>query len=103
MDRNHVALVLIAGLTTATAPAASANGAPRFRLSGSGSLTQEVPAQDNGRFAIKAALDQHAGQPARAPEALTSARFALSAVASSNSLVCYDDTIFRDGFDGTGL
>ena len=81
-------------------PAATADAAlPRFQFTGSGILMLDEPMQNSGNLQLKghltpalaAATTQQAGQ------------FALSALLSPSSLVCYNDTIFRDSFDGTGL
>ena len=55
-----------------------ANLRRQFPAPGDSTLSASQPAQEGGRFSLTALL-------------------------STSSLVCYNDTIFRDGFDGTGL
>ncbi len=92
--------VLLIPLVVAAASAAAQPA--RFNIVGNGNLTTDAPTQRSGRFALKAQL---MGPAARAYESTTQAngRFALSALLSTSPLACYYDTIFRDGFDGTGL
>ena len=71
----------------------------RFSMSGNGTLSTEQPAQTNDRWQLKASLSPTAVAPAMQADG----RFALTGVLSASSLVCYNDTIFRDSFDGTGL
>jgi len=85
---------------------AAANGTPdaqRFQLAGSGTLTLDQPVQKSADLRIKAYLSP--GDFARSPSSsvLKGGRFALSATLATSSLVCFNDTIFRDSFDGTGL
>lgn len=58
--------------------------------------------QANDRFTLKAQLVALASTVSELATQ-TNARFALNAALSTSSLVCYNDTIFRDSFDGTGL
>lgn len=83
--------------------AAGAASVQRYQLSGTGSITREAVQPSSERFKLSADLGVRAPGPSMAPASLTGGGFVLSAVASQNSLVCYNDTIFRDGFDGTGL
>jgi len=74
----------------------------RFAIAGEGTLAMDAPAQTSGRFLLKAQLVP----PTDVRTVLAmqrGERFSLSALLSTSSLVCYNDTIFRDGFDGTGL
>lgn len=75
----------------------------RFRSSAHAHLAPSPAKQKNSRFTLGAQLDAQQGAPVFQPVRQTSARFALTATVSASSLVCYNDTIFRDGFDGTGL
>lgn len=83
--------------------AANSTSAQRYDLHGTGTITRDAAVQDSNRFRLNANLSARGNGPGVAPEPLTGAGFALSAVASPSNLVCYNDTIFRDGFDGTGL
>jgi hypothetical protein len=106
MDAGHVtifrqrctALIAVLALSAVHASAQPA----RFSIAGEGQQAVDAPAQSNDRFALKAQL---AG-PVDASTALSTQagdRFSLTALLSTSSLVCYNDTIFRDGFDGTGF
>lgn len=81
--------------------AASAQPA-RFDIAGDASLAVSAPVQSVARYALKAQLVVAESTFATVTEQ-SDARFALNAALSTSSLVCYNDTIFRDGFDGTGL
>ena len=96
-------MIFVIAVTLASTPAA--NGAPdaqRFQLAGSGTLTLDQPMQKSGDLQIKAYLSP--SDFARPPSSSVQKgdRFVLSATLATSSLVCYNDTIFRDGFDGTG-
>ena len=73
--------------------------ADRFSLSGEGTLSIEPPAQTSERLRLAASLSPMAVAPAMHADG----RFALTGVLTAASLVCYNDTIFRDDFDGDGL
>ena len=83
--------------------AANSTSAQRYELHGTGTIINDAPVQDSNRFRLKANLGAQGNGPSVAPEPLTGAGFALSAIASPSSLVCYNDTIFRDDFDGDGF
>ena len=99
--RSLLATFIVA--TTDLALAASASASERFQISGEGTLHATRPILENSRFQLSATLAADAPAPYQAPDTLVGGRFALNAIASSNSLVCYNDTIFRDGFDGNGF
>jgi hypothetical protein len=67
-----------------------------------GSLARNALTQSDGRFALKARLTTQADARAVLSEQ-TSDRFSLIALLSSSSLICYNDTIFLDDFDGDGF
>jgi len=72
-----------------------------YELSGSSSLSLDAPVLRTGSLRLKATLSgaaTHAG-----PVIQSDARFALSATLGATALVCYNDTIFRDDFDGDGF
>ena len=71
----------------------------RFRMTGHGNLRLDIPAPANVAFRLDASLAPAATQhPSQTGE-----RFVLTGVLSMQSLVCYNDTVFRDDFDGDGL
>lgn len=98
------ALLLVAAALAFT-PAFAANAPPsqRFLLSGTGSLHGDPPIQAHGNFRLDATLLPVDAAITAAPPVQEDARFALMASVSASSLVCYNDTIFRDDFDGDGF
>jgi len=98
------ALLLVAAVI-ACAPAFAANAPPsqRFRLSGAGALRGDPPAQAGGKLRLNATLLPVDAALAASPPVQENERFALMASASATPLVCYNDTIFRDDFDGDGF
>lgn len=91
----------IAPGTILSASAAAAN-TQRFELSGSATLVPDAPVQRATSWRLQAQLSPALGT-AQAPPAQTGAGFSLVATASAVATACYNDTIFRDGFDGDGL
>jgi hypothetical protein len=83
--------------------ATSASELPRFQLVGTGTLTLDLPMLKSGNVQVKATLTPIDAAVVSSPPVQEGGRFALMADLSTASLVCYNDTIFRDGFDGTGL
>lgn len=78
----------------------TAGAQPRFQLSGTAHLSPTASPQANARYSLRAQLT--------APQASgafvqSGARYTLFAALSTASLACYNDTIFRDDFDGDGL
>lgn len=99
------ALVLLAsGLAASVVGAAEPAGQHAVaagadaRATGNGTLVQR-----GGRFQLSATLSEGTRAPAMAAAALEGGSYTLNAVASASSLVCYNDTIFRDDFDGDGF
>ena len=83
---------------------------PRFSMTGTAALSQRAPAQSNGSFELRGELQRVGGGAVAAPSLAApslawGARFVIDAspVATPASLVCYNDTIFRDDYDGDGL
>lgn len=73
-----------------------------YRLNGAGTLSLDAQVQQNGRLRLKAGLSPGA-TTAAALELPSGDRFVLAATLAATSLVCYNDTIFRDDFDGDGF
>jgi hypothetical protein len=97
--RGFLMLVGAATCASFAASATSASDSQRFQLAGSGTLTLDQPLQKSGNVQLSAYLTP----TALSPPTLEGGTFSLTALLSTSSLVCYNDTIFRDGFDGTGL
>jgi len=86
----------------ASAIAAESASARRFQLSGSATLTLDQPAQSDGIMRLKAYLTPKDAAIAVLPPVQEGGGFAMIARATSSVSVCYNDTIFRDDFDGDG-
>lgn len=80
-----------------------ADAAAQFELRVDASRSREVQLQRGGRFELQAEMSVELQQPSVAPAPLAGGAYILDAVASTSSLVCYNDTIFRDDFDGDGF
>lgn len=80
-----------------------ADAAPQFELRVDASRSREVQLQRGGRFELQAEMSVELRQPSVAPAPLAGGGYVLDAIASTSSLVCYNDTIFRDDFDGDGF
>ena len=98
------ALLLVAAAVACT-PAFAANAPPagRFRLSGTGTLRAGPAVQANAKLRLNATLLPVDAAIAASPPVQEDGRFALMASISATPLVCYNDTIFRDDFDGDGF
>lgn len=99
----RIASRLVAGLALCAATSGAVRAAEtRFRLHAEAHLERNTSIHAGARFELSGQLGLPQPAPASAWALQTRARFMLTATASA-SLVCYNDTIFRDGFDGTGL
>jgi hypothetical protein len=78
-------------------------GRARFQLEGSGIATMNQSVQKSAHIQLRAFLTPDDAGEGTTSNVAQGERFAVSATFSAASLVCYNDTIFRDGFDGTGL
>jgi len=95
-------LAALLGCAACNALALHSPQSHRFVLSGSGSLTLDTPTLSRGQLQLKAMLSASVTPPP-APTIQSSSRFALSGTLAAASLVCYNDTIFRDDYDGDGF
>ena len=96
---RQTVLLGLFGLALSCSEVSAVEPAPRYTVTGFGTLSFDPPAQKDGRLQLEASLSPLAAQSA--PESTD--RFFLTGTLSSTSLVCYYDTIFRDSFDGNGL
>jgi hypothetical protein len=102
----HGFWLIVSSATACVSFAASATTAsdpPRFQLAGSGTLQLDPLVQKSGNVQLKAYLTPNDAAISASLPAQEGGKFSLAALLSTSSLVCYNDTIFRDGFDGTGL
>jgi len=98
--------LLVGGAATCILSAASATTAPdphHFQLVGSGSLNLDQPVQKGESVLLKAILTPTNAAFTASTLVQEGGRFAMTASLATESLVCYNDTIFRDSFDGTGF
>lgn len=98
--RTALATALVLGWVSVTT--AESTSTHRYQLSGSASLTVDPPIQRSGDLRLRATLAPDA-VVSDAPPAQSGAGFELTGLLSASSLVCYNDTIFRDDFDGDGF
>jgi hypothetical protein len=91
--------ILICFSTSAASPPDS----PRFRLNGTGTLQLDQSVQKSGNVKLKAYLSPTDAAISASPPVQEGGGFALMASFAAASLVCYNDTIFRDDFDGDGF
>ena len=98
-SRTARLIALAAALLLACGNAAAVESKSRFALTATATLSHQAAAQSNGQLQLKASLS-----PVTPSPALQSAgRFVLAGTLGASSLVCYNDTIFRDSLDGAGL
>ena len=98
--------LILGSLVIFVSLAAFATGASeqsRFQLVGSGTLTLDQPILKSGNVQLKASLTPSDGAISVSQTVQDGGRFSLTALLSTSSLVCYNDTIFRDDFDGDGF
>ncbi len=89
-------------LSTSVVFAAESTNAERFTLTGSGTLSLDQATQSSGSLKLKAWLTPTGAALAASPPVQENARFAVMATLAAAPSVCYNDTIFRDDFDGDG-
>jgi hypothetical protein len=102
----HACRWILTGAAVCTSGAASESNAPvvpRFQLEGSGIVTVDQAVQKSATVQLRAFLTPDDAGEGATSNVVQGNRFAVSATLSAASLVCYNDTIFRDGFNGTGL
>ena len=96
--------LLVCGVALCAPSAVSATSASQqFQLVGSGTLNLDQPVQSSDSVRLKATLTPKDASLAAASLVQADGRFALTANLAASSLICYNDTIFRDSFDGTGF
>jgi hypothetical protein len=93
------AALFLAQVAQATGEAAS----HRYSLTGTGTLRADPPVQADGKLTLRATLHPKDAALAAQPPVQEGGRFALMAAVKASAGVCYNDTIFRDDFDGDGF
>jgi hypothetical protein len=74
----------------------------RFALTGSATITRDTPTLRNDTMSLRSYLAPSDAAVANSPIVQDGGRFTLMAKAVAATQVCYNDTIFRDDFDGDG-
>jgi len=92
-----VALALLAGATSAHA--AGKTTAHRYEIQGS----LEAAASSAPSDSASMQLTSHLSAPAQGLALQSGGDFVVMAKLAYSPLTCFGDTIFRDGFDGTGI
>src|ERR1700748_3448949 len=95
--RSGPALAML--LASVAVAAAEPSIAKRFTLTGSGSLTRDTTSFNNGNLSGRGYLQSNEA-PSTAATVQDGGRFVVMAHAVALAQVCYNDTIFRDDFDG---
>jgi hypothetical protein len=102
---SRIMCLLASGIALAAsvvAPISNAAQSSRFEIRGSGTLVLDQPVQKSGNVQLKAALVPEEVASSELPKVQAGGGFALNASLAATSMACYNDTIFRDGFDGDG-
>ncbi|MDR3389375.1 MAG: hypothetical protein P4L92_20210 [Rudaea sp.] len=97
---------ILAGIAWAMpffALATTASDPPRFQLVGEAKLSFDQQVQSNGYLRLNAMLTPGDATSVASASAQDGGSFTLIASLAASAMACYNDTIFRDGFDGTGL
>lgn len=92
------ALVLLAGVTSAHA-AGKTTAAHRYAIQGS----LEAAASSTSSDSAPMQLTSHLSAPAQSLALQSGGDFVVMAKLAYSPMTCFGDTIFRDGFDGTGI
>jgi hypothetical protein len=89
-------------LLSFTAHAVETSAPVRFSMTGSGALSRAPAILDGGHLSLRGYLQSNDGA-STAAIVQDGGRFTIMAKALAVAQVCYNDTIFRDDFDGDGF
>jgi hypothetical protein len=92
---------VLAIILHANSASAEETNARRYSLQGVATLTLDAPVLQSESLQLRSLLSPDSKPLARASQ--SGDRFALTAKFAATVQVCYNDTIFRDDFDGDGL
>lgn len=98
----RVLVATFAAFIANVASAADTTSANRYQLSGSGVLVVDPSPQKHGNLVLRATLESTDAAIASQPPVQAGGGFVVMAAVTSALHVCYNDTIFRDDFDGDG-
>ena len=93
---------VLALLATFPALALLPENVHKYTMSGTASLRSERVVQRNGALSLRAQLAPAGAALAAAPPLHEGGGYALMAKLVAQATVCYNDTIFRDDYDGDG-
>jgi hypothetical protein len=82
--------------------AAEPASAKRFSLTGGGALSRDATTLSDGKLSMRGYLQSN-DAPSTAATVQEGSHFVIMAHAVALAQVCYNDTIFRDDFDGDGF
>jgi hypothetical protein len=94
---------LTASVATNVAFAAESTSEQNLRVSGFATLRLHQPAQKTGTLSLKAYLTPKDAALEASPPVQEASGYALMAKLIAKPSVCYNDTIFRNDFDGDGF
>jgi hypothetical protein len=97
------AVLALATVCTSVTAFADSTSDHRFALAGSAVVTLDQPAQKSGSLTLRAYLVPSDAALSSSPPVQDGGTFALMAKLLTKPSVCYNDTIFRDDFDGDGF
>jgi hypothetical protein len=103
---SRVMCLVVSGIALfacVVAPMSNAAQSSRFEITGSGTLVLDQPLQKSGNVQLKATLVPTDVASPVLPKGQAGGGFTLTANLAAASMACYNDTIFRDDFDGDGL
>jgi hypothetical protein len=102
--RRFLAAAALTGcLMMNVAFAAESTSAQTLRVTGKATLRVDQPVQKSGSLSLKAYLTPKDAAIAAMPPVEEGSSYALIAKLIAKPSVCYNDTIFRDDFDGDGF
>ena len=90
-------------VATNVAFAAESTSSQNLRVSGSGAVRLDQPVQKSGSLSLKAYLTPKDTALATSSPPQEGNGFALMANLASKASACYNDTVFRNDFDGDGF
>lgn len=93
---------LTAGFSMHTTRAAESASSQNLHLSGTATLRIDQPAQTSGSLSLRAHLTAKDAALASSSPVQERGRFVIMGRLVAAAQVCYNDTIFRDDFDGDG-
>ena len=101
--RFLAATALVACFAMNVSFAAESTSAQTLHVTGTATLRADQPVQRSGSLSLKAYMTPQDAAIAAMPPVQEGSSYALIAKLIAKPSVCYNDTIFRDDFDGDGF